>query len=90
MAQATVNIGDYQITLEAYLKWKDEGIGWNEAWGIWDYNQEWVLRLEDFEILEIEGPDGQLIGINETEWHLSDLRERIWDRSDEIEDQPVS
>jgi len=87
MAQATVRIGNYTVTVYAYTEWKDEGIGWNEAWGSWDYNEEWRLRMEDFEIEEVLDPEGEEIPITECEFDLHRLRELIWEKSDEIEDQ---
>jgi hypothetical protein len=43
--------------------------------------------MEDFEIEEVLDPEGEEIPINECEFELHRLRELIWEKSDEIEDQ---
>lgn len=87
MSRATVRIANYTVTVYAYTQWEDEGIGWNEAWGGWDFNEKWRLRLEDFEIEEILDPEGEEVPINECGLEIHRLIELIWLKSDEIEDQ---
>jgi hypothetical protein len=87
MAEATVTIGQYEVTINPYCTWEDEGVGWTEAWGVWDFNQEWRLRLSDFSIVEVLDANGEEITVNETEFDVTALRGAIWAKSDEIEDQ---
>lgn len=75
---ATIKINGADVTVQPYTKMQDEGIGHYEFWGRPGFDQQWVERVTDVEIVEIEGDPGM------TE---EQLIEQALDQHEEIEDQ---